>query len=91
MGLVDGYLDKWTVLIVGMSALVLLSQPLLLAGTNLPNIEWLPQWYRRFMRRNWMAGLASVLRSLIWALPFLLLWLLNLAIPWLFILPQLGW
>ncbi len=89
-GLVNGTLDKWTVLIIGLISLLLLLQPLLLAGTDLPNMKWLPHWYRRFMRKHWVMGLSGGIRSLIWALPFLLLLLLNLAIPWLYIMPQLG-
>jgi len=89
-GIVNSTLDKWTVLIIGIIALLLMLQPLLLAGSDLPNIKWLPNWYRRFVQRHWVAGPVKVLRSLIWALPFLLLWLLNLLIPWLYIMPQLG-
>jgi 4-amino-4-deoxy-L-arabinose transferase-like glycosyltransferase len=89
-GIVNSTLDKWTVLIIGLIALLLMLQPLLLAGSDLPNIKWLPNWYRRFVRHHWVAGPVRVLRSLIWALPFLLLLLLNLLIPWLYIMPQLG-
>ena len=87
--LANGNLDEWTVLVIGFYALVLLLQPLLLGGHDLPNMGWLPAVYHQFMQQSWVASLAAILRPLAWASPFLMLWLLNLLIPWLFILPQL--
>ncbi len=89
-GIVNNTLEKWTILIIGLIALFLLLQPLLLSGVKLSNIEWLPRWFRRFMQSHWVVRPVRALRLLAWALPFLLLILLNLAIPWLYIQPQLG-
>lgn len=88
-GMVTGSVNKWTVLSVGVMALILLLQPLLLAGD--PEIlPWLPGWFKRWLARRRVQRWAAVGRRLAWALPFIALFILDLFIPHLFIVPQLG-
>jgi hypothetical protein len=89
-GTVTGYTNKWTVLAIGLIALILLFQPLLLGGVGPDTLRWLPARVRRWMARPFLAWLLRQGRSLVWALPFILLFILDLAIPQLFIIPQLG-
>jgi hypothetical protein len=87
-GYFTGNLDKWTVLTMTLFALVLLCQPLLLGGTTLHR---LPPALRRRMTQPRVAWGLRALRQTVWALPFLLLFVLNLAIPHLWIVPQLAY
>lgn len=89
-GTLTGDVNQWTVLSIWLIALILLCQPLLLGGVGRDSLRWLPNSARQWMARPRVAWLLRLARSLIWALPFILLYLLNLAIPHLFILPQLG-
>jgi hypothetical protein len=84
-------MDKWTVLTIGLFALVLFCQPLLLGGSGPGTLRWLPAGARRWMARPWVARLLRLLRQLVWALPFILLFVLNLAAPHLWIVPQLSY
>jgi 4-amino-4-deoxy-L-arabinose transferase-like glycosyltransferase len=88
-GILGGDMDKWLLLMVGLIAGVLLLQPLTLlmatpaagkARSPFPNLA---------SNNQALAWLGARLRSGIWALPFVLLFLLNLFIPFLYILPQL--
>lgn len=90
-GSVTGNLDKWTVLTISLFALVLLCQPLLLGGAAPGTLRWLPLRVRRWMARPRVARLLRLLRQFVWALPFALLFVLDLAIPHLWIVPQLGY
>jgi hypothetical protein len=87
---VTGELEKWTLLAMILIALLLLFQPLLLGGTNAHTLRWLPPRLKRRMAQPPVAGLLGAARGVAWALPFVLLFLLDLAIPRLFIVPQLG-
>ena len=89
-GTLTGDVNKWTLLSIWLIALILLCQPLLLGGVGRDTLRWLPNSTRQWMARPRVAWLLRLARSLVWALPFILLYLLNLAIPHLFILPQLG-
>ena len=90
MGAVVGDTDKWTVLSMGLIAIVLLCQPLLLSGASRYPLRWLPGWFKRWTMRPGVADVLTVVRAAVWVLPFALLLLLDLAIPPWFILPQLG-
>lgn len=89
VGTVNGDLNKWTLLSVTVIALVLLCQPLLL-GDQADTLRWLPGKLKRFLARPLPARLLQGGRALVWALPFILLLVLNLMIPSLFIVPQLA-
>jgi hypothetical protein len=89
-GMVSGGVNKWTVATIGLIALVLFCQPLLLGGVGRNTLRWLPNAARLWMARPRVASLLRVGRSLTWALPFILLFVLDLAIPHLFIVPQLS-
>jgi 4-amino-4-deoxy-L-arabinose transferase-like glycosyltransferase len=82
-------IDRWTVTIVLASALFLLCQPLLLIGVQSDVGHWLKR-LGHLERPRWLIQGASLLRSVVWAVPFLLLALLNWLIPALYILPQLA-
>ena len=89
-GSVTGEMNKWTVLSVGLIAFILLCQPLLLGGVGPGILRWLPNSVHLWMGRPRVAGGLRLFRGLIWGLPFVLLFVLDLVIPFLFILPQLG-
>jgi hypothetical protein len=85
--LVGGAVDKWSLLLAGSMALFLLAQPFLLLGT-----PWLHPWVRArrlgpALQSGRAAQLLAFLRFVAWAAPFLLLYALNLAVPFLFFLP----
>lgn len=88
-GTVTGDVNKWTILSIGLIALVLFCQPLLLGGVGRDTLRWLPKRTRQWMARPRVAWLLRQARALTWALPFILLLVLDLAIPHLFIVPQL--
>jgi hypothetical protein len=82
--------DKWSVLIVWMLALLLLVQPFLLIGT-----PYRHPWQAANAIAPWMQGprVAPVMRALrfvAWATPFLAMFVLDVNIPTWFILPQLA-
>ena len=70
-GLVSGGLDKWTLLTIGLMALLLLVQPLLFIGTDGYTLRWLPQRFHAFWARPRPAFLRCGLRALLWMTPFL--------------------
>ncbi len=88
-GHLNGAMAKWTVLTIGLTALVLLTQPFLLATEDVYRRS-LPPKAQAVLRRPWVRHTARGLRLLVWALPFALLFVLNLAIPGLYLRPQLG-
>ena len=88
-GMVTGGLNKWTLLTIGLMALLLLSQPFLFIGTEGYVLRWLPPRFHAFWAQPIPAFLRHTLRTLAWLAPFLLLLLLNALIPTLYIVPQL--
>ena len=88
-GTVTGDLNKWTLLSVSLIALLLLCQPLLLGGVDETTLRWLPRRVKQWLARPAIARVLRVGRSFAWALPFILLFILDLTLPRLLILPQL--
>lgn len=88
-GIVTGGLNKWTLLTIGLMALLLLGQPFLLIGTEGYALRWLPSRFSAFWAQPLPSFLRGSVRTLIWLAPFLLLLLLNALIPTLYIVPQL--
>jgi hypothetical protein len=82
--------DKQSIAAMGLLALLLLLQPFLLIGSVDAIIIGEPlriqQWLGRPALRPWLGAL----RVAAWAAPFVLLFLLDLAIPFWYIVPQLG-
>jgi hypothetical protein len=89
-GMVTGYVNKWTLLAIGLIAFILFFQPLLLGGVGPDTLRWLPNPVRQWMARPRVAWLLRQMRGLVWALPFILLFILDLAIPQWFIVPLLS-
>ncbi len=84
-----GILDKWALLAAALIALTLVAQPLLLAGTHRYGAAWLSPAARARLDTPAAAFVLAGLRAWVWALPFVLLFALDLAIPYAFIVPQL--
>ena len=89
-GYITGSMDKWTLLPVGVIAVLLLLQPLLLVGTSPRSLRWLPGPAKALMTRPVIVQVLAYVRTSVWLLPFILLFLLDVAIPRLYIIPQLG-
>jgi len=89
VGYLNDTLDKWAMLFITVTGLILLCQPLLLSGTHWHRIERLPRWIQELLQwwliRNTLAGL----RTITWAIPFILLFLLDLIIPFWYLIPLL--
>ncbi len=84
-------LDLWSVLFVGVLGAFLLLQPFLLIGTPFHH-PWsaAQRALSPLFGRPRAAGFLQFVRFVAWASPFLLLYGLNLAVPFLYILPQLA-
>ncbi len=82
--------DKWAMAGMGALALLLYLQPFLLSGAVDASIIGPPQAVQRRLRAPALQPYLAVLRVLAWATPFVLLFLLNLLIPFWYIGPQLG-
>lgn len=89
-GLLSSGVDKWTILIIGLFALLLLLQPLLLGPTHAVTLAHAPAGVRLLASRAVVIRASSGLRTVAWAMPYLLLFLLNLANALLLIPQQLG-
>lgn len=89
VGYVIGAPNKWTLLTACLIALALLLQPLLLAGTSRGTMRRLPGSVQQWLQRPAVVSFTRWARVGVWALPFVLMWLLNLLIPHTFIIPQL--
>jgi hypothetical protein len=88
-GSISGSMSEWMILIVSAMAMFLLLQPFLLIASPVPQAWTAPAGLVSWFRRPGPARLLTLLRFLAWATPFVLLFLLNLATPFLFIAPQL--
>ena len=82
--------DRVTVGLMGGMALLLLIQPYLLSGVVDTAIIGAPVRIQGWLGHPRLRPLLAAGRVLIWAVPFLALWLLDLAIPFWYIGPQLG-
>ena len=89
-GSAAGTLDKWSLLSTGLVTLMLLLQPLLLASTSRYMMGWLPASLRGWLQRPRVCALLGGMRAAAWALLFLVLFMLDLTIPFAYIVPQLG-
>ena len=89
-GTVNNTLDKWTVLIIGLIALLLLLQPLLLTPTSYVLRARLPARLRPMVKSHGVARWARGLRTLAWATPFILLFVLDVSLALALIPQQLG-
>lgn len=88
--LIGNPFDKWTMLMVVLVGLFLLMQPVLLIGAGIAH-PWRPlNRLAPYFARPVAAHLLFGLRSLAWATPFLLLFVLNWFAPAWYIVPQLG-
>lgn len=83
-------MDRWAILAIGLFGLLLMLQPLLLFGAVDAIVIGAPSWLQRVLTHRWLQPRLGVTRVVVWALPFFVLFLLNLAIPFWYIAPQLG-
>lgn len=88
-GYLTGDMAKWPVILLALTAAMLLVQPVLLAGADPITMGWLPSPLQRVAGRPWVKRILGWLRVMAWAVPFALLFALNLAIPFAYIIPQL--
>ncbi len=88
-GYLSNDLAKWPILMLSLISAVLLLQPLLLAGTEGRTLGRLPAGMQNFATRPPVARVMGWLRVAAWSIPFALLFVLNLRIPFAYILPQL--
>jgi hypothetical protein len=65
-------------------------QPLLLIGSVDAIVIGAPPWLQRLFTQRRLQPLFGVMRVVVWASPFLALFVLNLLIPFWYIAPQLG-
>ncbi len=83
-------MDRWTMLAIGLFGLMLMLQPLLLFGSVDAIVIGAPVFLQRILEQERWQPALRIARVLIWASPFLALFLLNLVIPFRYIRPQLG-
>ena len=82
--------DRRSFLAMALLAALLYLQPFLLSGAVDAIIIGSPHVLQRWLRRPALRPAQAVLRVLAWATPFVLLFLLDLVIPFWYIGPQLG-
>ncbi len=89
--LMGGPINTWTLLVAGLMATFLLLQPLLLLDTEHRH-PWraLDARLRPLAERGRMPQFLQGARFLAWSAPFLLLFMLNLLVPFWYIAPQLA-
>lgn len=88
-GVMGDDINKWTLLTVLVCALFLIVQPLLLIGTGVRHPFKALNRLAPAMQRGAMPQILFGLRFVAWATPFLLLFVLNLAVPTYYIVAQL--
>lgn len=82
--------DQWNLVTVAVVTAFLLLQPLLLIGTHVRHPWHVTEALVPWMRRPAVSTVVHGLRVAAWSLPFVLLFVLDLSLPFLFILPQLA-
>ncbi len=90
VGYATGTMSKWTILTTGLFAMILFAQPILLLVASERSVKRLPEGVQKQLLRPGVLRVNRWLRVTLWAFPFILLFGLNLLIPKLYILPQLG-
>lgn len=88
--LLNPYQDKLSIVGMGAMALLLFFQPFLLSGAVDAIIIGSPQVLQRWLARPALQPILALGRVLAWATPFVLLFVLDLLIPFWYIGPQLG-
>ena len=83
-------MDRRAILAIGLFGLLLMSQPLLLFGAVDAIVIGAPRWLQRLLMNHRLQPFFGVMRVVVWALPFLTLFVLNLLIPFWYIAPQLS-
>ncbi len=83
-------MDRGAILAIGLFGLLLMLQPLLLFGAVGAMVVGAPSWLHPILGQRRVQPLYHAARVALWAAPFVTLFLLNLAIPFWYILPQLG-
>ena len=91
VGYTAGAMNKWTILTTGVIAMLLLAQPILLLISSERSVNRLPKSVQRQLLRPTVLQMNRGVRAVLWAIPFILLFELNLLIPKLYIIPQLVW
>jgi len=82
--------DRLTILLIGLLGILLMLQPFLLSGSIDAIIIGAPYRFQRWLGWHRLRPLLGVLRVVAWGAPFLVLFLLDLLIPFRYILPQLA-
>jgi 4-amino-4-deoxy-L-arabinose transferase-like glycosyltransferase len=90
VSLILPFQDRRSYVAMFILAALLFLQPFLLSGAVDAIIIGSPQVLQRWLRRPGLQPVLAVLRVLAWATPFVLLFLLDLMIPFWYIGPQLG-
>jgi hypothetical protein len=90
INLVDVEISPWTLLTAGAMAAFLLVQPLLFFDIYARRIERLPQPIQDICAALRAARVGFIARTCSWALPFVSLFILNIASVYQYILPQLS-
>lgn len=90
VGVLDGTLDKWTVLMVSVMAFALLGQPLLLVRRTSEPTTRLARAAAHVSQQPVVMKMLGIARFGVWVSPFVALFVLDLLIPSFYILPQLG-
>lgn len=83
-------MDRRAIVAIGLFGLLLMVQPLLLSGAVDAIVIGAPPWLQRFLINRRLQPIFGVMRVIVWASPFLALFVLNLLIPFWYIAPQLG-
>lgn len=83
-------MDRRAIVAIGSSGLLLMLQPLLLFGAVDAIVIGAPAWLQQMLMNRRLQPFLRAMRVVVWALPFFVLFMLNLAIPFWYIAPQLG-
>ena len=87
-----GTQDRIAMITITTMGILLFLQPFLLSGVIDATIVGQPFWLQRWLAHRRLRPVLSVMRVLAWGTPFILLFVLDLLIPFWYIGPQLaGW